>query len=147
MAATITNGYVFQAFVSVRLCYGYACRDVAEAVHALRLSDVLSLLGTVRPSSWLRGFGHYLAGCGMQDEPKCFDEYCGLKIFFAREEKKIEMAEEGDTSESEEENGDEQLGLKLLNAQRILGTSGACTLTSLRPGESPARQRLPSDVL
>ena len=57
-------------------------------------------------------FGHYLAGCGMQDEPKCFDEYCGLKIFFARE-KKMAIAEEADTSESEEENGDEQLGFKL----------------------------------
>ena len=60
-----------------------------------------------------RGFGHFLAGCGMeeycsgcwfahspmpvmscvpvilsnpQEEPKCFDEYCGLRVLFSKED-------------------------------------------------------------
>eukprot|EP00435_Cladocopium_sp_Y103_P012666 s1471_g3.t1 len=82
VAHTITNGYAFQAFVSV-LCM--LCVSLASY-----------------------RFGHFLAGCGMEDEPKCFDEYCGLRILFSRQEKNIEMVEDGETaSDSDGENGTE----------------------------------------
>lgn len=83
VASTITNGYIFQALVSV-LC-----------------------MFCVSLTSYR--FGHFLAGCGMEEEPKCFDEYCGLRILFTKQEKKIEMVEDGDTgSDSDGENGTEQ---------------------------------------
>lgn len=89
VAHTITNGYAFQAFVSV-LCM--LCVSLASY-----------------------RFGHFLAGCGMEDEPKCFDEYCGLRILFSRQEKNIEMVEDGETaSDSDGENGTEhEWGLDL----------------------------------
>ncbi|CAE7563994.1 FEX1, partial [Symbiodinium sp. CCMP2456] len=88
VAATITNGFVFQAFVSVvcMLCVS---------------------LSTYR-------LGHFLAGCGMEDEPKCFDEYCGLRILFSHEEKRADDSEE-DTSDEDRGAGaeDEEWGLQV----------------------------------
>eukprot|EP00434_Breviolum_minutum_P005817 symbB.v1.2.005128.t1/scaffold226.1/size261315/7 len=82
VASTITNGFIFQALVSV-LC-----------------------MFCVSLTSYR--FGHFLAGCGMEEEPKCFDEYCGLRILFTKQEKNIEMVEDGDTgSDSDRENGTE----------------------------------------
>eukprot|EP00931_Biecheleriopsis_adriatica_P064603 TRINITY_DN39357_c0_g1_i1.p1 TRINITY_DN39357_c0_g1~~TRINITY_DN39357_c0_g1_i1.p1 ORF type:complete len:538 (+),score=59.21 TRINITY_DN39357_c0_g1_i1:79-1692(+) len=55
-AATFLNGYIWQAFVSV-LCM------LCVSLTSYR-------------------FGHFLAGCGMNEEPACFDEHCGLQTCF-----------------------------------------------------------------
>eukprot|EP00439_Symbiodinium_sp_Y106_P000730 s1953_g1.t1 len=89
VAATIINGFVFQAFVSV-MCM------LCVSLSSYRL-------------------GHFLAGCGMEDEPKCFDEYCGLRILFSHEEKRADDSEEDDSSD--DGNGatpeDEEWGLQV----------------------------------
>jgi len=74
VAATIINGFVFQAFVSV-LCM--LCVSLASY-----------------------RFGHFLAGCGMEEEPKCFDEYCGLRILFSKQDRHVVESEE-DTSDED----------------------------------------------
>lgn len=51
-ANTILNGHTWQAFVSM-------------------LSMLCVSLCSYR-------FGHFMAGCGMGDEPRCFDKHCGL---------------------------------------------------------------------
>jgi len=52
-AKTSLNGYTFEAFVSL-ICM--LCVSLCSYK-----------------------FGHYLAGCGMGDEPRCFDDLCGLR--------------------------------------------------------------------
>lgn len=52
-AVTIMNGYLFEAFVS--------------------------LLSTLCVCLCAYKFGHFIAGCGMGDEPRCFDDLCGLR--------------------------------------------------------------------
>jgi len=56
-ATTILNGYTFEAFVSL-LCM------LCVSMCSYR-------------------FGHFLAGCGMGDEPRCFDDFCGLRTVAA----------------------------------------------------------------
>mmetsp|Transcript_1028 Transcript_1028/g.3611 ORF Transcript_1028/g.3611 Transcript_1028/m.3611 type:complete len:331 (+) Transcript_1028:296-1288(+) len=57
-ASMCVNGHPFQAVVSVvsMLCVSLCCYRL----------------------------GHYVAGCGMGDEPRCFDDLCGLRALLAR---------------------------------------------------------------
>ncbi|CAE8644261.1 unnamed protein product, partial [Polarella glacialis] len=80
-AATFMNGSIYEAFVSL---FAVLCICVASF-----------------------GFGHFVAGCGMGDEPRCFDEHCGLRSLTERLSRRIfRGAPEATESEGDESSTD-----------------------------------------
>jgi len=76
ISMTFFNGYIWQAFISI-LCM--ACVNQCGF-----------------------RFGHFIAGCGMGDEPRCFDEHCGLKTLAEA------CCGKGPSKEDDEESGSDE---------------------------------------